>query len=45
MGLVNALQKDIVPETDKRMYLKYVQDSANELDNVIKEITSKTISN
>ena len=43
MGLANVLQKKIVPESDKDIYLKHIQDSANELDNVIKEITSKTI--
>lgn len=44
MGLVHVLQKGIVADAEKENYFKYVLDSANELDNVIKEITAKTIS-
>lgn len=43
MGLVNALQRDIIPRDEYRQYLNYVRESAIELDNVIKEITDKTI--
>lgn len=44
MGLVQVLQKGIVPDDEKGTYFNYVVDSANELDHVIKEITAKTIS-
>jgi hypothetical protein len=44
MGLVNALDKGIVPEGEKSDYLKYVKDASNELDGVIKDITAKTVS-
>ncbi len=44
MGLVNALDKGIIPEIKRPVFFKYVTDSANELDAVIKEITAKTIS-
>ena len=45
MGLVYAMQRGIVPESEKGIYFNYMVDSANELDNVIKEITAKTVSN
>jgi PAS domain S-box-containing protein len=44
MGLVNALDKGIVPDMDKPAYLKYIKNSSDELDDVIKEITALTIS-
>lgn len=43
MGLVYAIQKGIVPEPEKEVYYKYIVDSANELDTVIKDITAKTV--
>lgn len=43
MGLVQVLQKGIVADSEKDIYFKYVLDSANELDHVIKEITARTI--
>ncbi|MCX6206878.1 MAG: PAS domain S-box protein [Bacteroidetes bacterium] len=45
MGLVYAIQKGIVPETEKEVYYKYIVDSAHELDSVIKDITAKTVLN
>lgn len=45
MGLVNALDRGIVPESEKAIYWKYVKDASNELDAVIKDITAKTIVN
>ena len=44
MGLVNALDRGIIPEIERPVFFKYVTDSANELDAVIKEITAKTVS-
>ena len=41
MGLVNALERDIVPADEQKKYLHYVKISAAELDGVIKEITKK----
>jgi len=32
-----------VPEPEKEVYYKYIVDSANELDTVIKDITAKTV--
>ena len=45
MGLANALQKGIVPDCEIATYLKFIKSSSDELDSVIKEITSKTIMN
>ncbi len=45
MGLVNALHRGIVPEEEKSMYLNYVKEASNELDDVIRDITANTIIN
>jgi hypothetical protein len=45
MGLVNALDKGIVPDCDKSSYLKHIKNSSDELDTVIKQITALTIEN
>ena len=45
IGFSNALEKGIVSETDKPVYLKYIKESANELDCVIREIKSATLVN
>lgn len=43
MGLVNVLHRNIVPKEEEAQYLTYLKDSAIELDNIIKEITQKTM--
>ena len=43
MGLANALQEGIVPECDRQQYLDYIKNSSDELDDVIKNITAKTV--
>jgi len=45
MGLANALQKGIVPDCEIATYLKFIKSSSDELDKVIREITSKTVVN
>lgn len=45
MGLANALQRGIVPECERQQYLNYIKNSSDELDDVIKDITAKTIVN
>lgn len=42
MGLANALQKGIVPDSERQQYLNYIKNSSDELDHVIKDITAKT---
>jgi len=43
MGLVNMLKNGMVEKEEEHTFLEYLEQSANELDNVIKEITHKTI--
>ena len=45
MGLANALQRGIVPDSERQQYLNYIKNSSDELDDVIKNITAKTIVN
>ena len=45
MGFSNALEKGIVSDIDKPVYLKHIKDSATELDCVIKEIKAKALVN
>lgn len=45
MGLANALQKGIVPERERQQYLNFIKTSSDELDDVIKDITAKTVVN
>ena len=42
MGLANALQKGIVPDSERQQFLDYIKKSSDELDDVIKDITAKT---
>lgn len=43
MGLVNMFKNGMVEKEEEHAFLEYLEQSANELDNVIKEITHKTI--
>ena len=42
IGLANALQKGIIPDSERQQYLDYIKISSDELDDVIKDITAKT---
>lgn len=43
MGLVNMFKNGLVEKEEEQSFLDYLEDSANELDHIIKEITHKTI--
>jgi light-regulated signal transduction histidine kinase (bacteriophytochrome) len=43
IGLVHLLQRDVLSKEEQKQYLNHINNSAVELDEIIKEITYKTI--
>jgi len=42
MGLVRAIQDGVVDEKEMPVFMDFIQQSAQELDHVVREITEKT---
>ncbi len=42
MALIKEIESDSLPKKDRKLYLSYVLESANELDQIVKDVVSKS---